>query len=409
MAEVGKVISGIKFVRKLGIGGFSEVWLGINEVTQLELAIKVIPKIFLENPQHMTLFNRELAIMKRTEHPLLITMFQMFQTSDFYYITMEYLPNGSLLDMIESSTFIVDSTARRIFMELVIAVQYLHHDLRIVHRDLKVGNVMMDKKGHIRLIDFGFSNQFDDDSTTLTTKCGTPAFTAPEIILGRPYKKSVDIWSLGIILYFMLSGKLPFQSDSVNETYQLIVNTEPDYSVIADADAADLIKRMLDKASQSRICINGIIDHPYFMKCAYTNFKNGLSKFQVIDRTILHRMTNEYGLDIDRVPDLVSSGDFTPEVAIYRQLKLAVLTSKLDDLFNGREANQMISRRSMSDLHKHVCDPRPIIREKPIPACEPRNRLNASLSSPKMMIAARKRSSLRANNGFKIANIGNIK
>jgi serine/threonine protein kinase len=133
---------------------------------------------------------------------------------------MELLENGSLIDAIHKNGNFPEIIAQKYFAEIFASVEYLHTEMRISHRDLKSENIMFDRNHTIRLIDFGLSSRFNLEDDTSKTKCGTPAYSAPEILLGKPYTKSVDFWSLGVILYHMLTGVLPFEGNNIDHLIQ---------------------------------------------------------------------------------------------------------------------------------------------------------------------------------------------
>jgi serine/threonine protein kinase len=129
---------------------------------------------------------------------------------------MEYLPNGTLHEFIKKYQKFEEDHAKRLFLQLIAVLDYLHHKKHIVHRDLKSENIMLDKNYNIRVVDFGFSRTFQSDDSLFYTKCGSLSFVAPEIIFGQPYNSKCDIWSSGIILYHMLCGKFPFDGKDLN-------------------------------------------------------------------------------------------------------------------------------------------------------------------------------------------------
>jgi serine/threonine protein kinase len=159
----------------------------------------------LNSHQGLTQINREISFLKMLNHPLVVSFYETTEDENNFYIIMEFLENGSLIDLIHKNDNFPESVAQRYFAEIFGSIEYLHAEMRISHRDLKPENIMLDGHDHVRIIDFGLSHCFNLEDDTFRTKCDTPAYCAPEILLGKPYTKSVDFWSVGIILYHMLT------------------------------------------------------------------------------------------------------------------------------------------------------------------------------------------------------------
>jgi serine/threonine protein kinase len=185
---------------------------------------------------------------------------------------MEYVPNGTLSNYIEQSISIDGNDVKLLFLQLMSVLDYLHNVKHIIHRDLKSQNIMLDKKYNIRVVDFGLSKIVQSDDLLHQTRCGTPLFTAPEIIVGNPYNNKCDIWSTGIILYHMLLGKLPFYDRNLNFLFQKIAFTESDFSGIS-ADLTSLIKGLLKKNPKERHSLSDILDSHCFQFTDYHRMK----------------------------------------------------------------------------------------------------------------------------------------
>ncbi|XP_071965698.1 testis-specific serine/threonine-protein kinase 5-like [Antedon mediterranea] len=206
---------GIQIGRTLGEGMFSKVVKVHSEKLNKDLAIKIISKENAPEEYTKKIIPREITIMKTLGHERLIGFEGALLTNKHTYIIMEYLPGGDLLDYINRKGHLSECESRRIFHQLLDVVTYLHN-LDIVHRDIKCENVLLDRQNNIKLADLGFST-FCDRSTLLDTACGSFVYTAPEIHEGICYDgKMADIWSMGIVIYAMLCGRLPFRDDDFN-------------------------------------------------------------------------------------------------------------------------------------------------------------------------------------------------
>ena len=280
--------------KQIGVGAFSSVWIGENNLSGVPVAVKIVPKSTIETPESVTRFQREISLEQKIYHPLISQFYEMIEDQKYYYIFMEYADNGDLATLLEDRGQLNENMCRFFFAQLVLAIEYLHNECRIVHRDLKPQNVLLDRYNNIRLTDFGLSNTFSDNNPVLNTGCGSPAFVAPEIAMGKSYTKAADIWSLGVMLYEMATGKLPFEGDDVHTIMTAIVHQEPLYPMTMSRELINLLKRMLCKSPEQRITIKEIRENewacPEFIQ-AMTNEINDVR---------LQNSENEFEHDIRR-------------------------------------------------------------------------------------------------------------
>lgn len=240
-------------LEQIGSGSNSDIFKATHVPTQIKVALK----ISIKNPDDKFL-EREINIHKSLNHPFICKYFTDIETDHLLIIVMEYIEGENLLAYAKKGISLKET--RDIFAQLVVALEYLH-DKDISHRDLKLENVMIDKFGHIRLIDFGFSSS----NTIMTTCCGSLPYCSPEILSDDNYTKSSDIWSLGVILYAIVIGHMPFYHSNVNTLTSIIISFDPPFPQNMNSDARDLIKRMLDKNPKSRITLEDIRNH-HFVK-----------------------------------------------------------------------------------------------------------------------------------------------
>ncbi|KAF5888651.1 NUAK family SNF1-like kinase 2, partial [Clarias magur] len=180
----------------------------LGKGTYGKVAIKSIKKENIKDEQDLTHIRREIEIMSSLNHPYIITIYEVFENKDKIVIVMEYASKGDLFDYI-SGRRVSEREARHIFRQIVSAVHYCHRN-GIVHRDLKLENILLDANGDVKIADFGLSNLYRRDEY-LQTYCGSPLYASPEIVNGRPYKgPEVDSWSLGVLLYALVHEAMPF-------------------------------------------------------------------------------------------------------------------------------------------------------------------------------------------------------
>eukprot|EP00163_Fabomonas_tropica_P010338 TRINITY_DN2044_c1_g1_i2.p1 TRINITY_DN2044_c1_g1~~TRINITY_DN2044_c1_g1_i2.p1 ORF type:complete len:272 (-),score=64.33 TRINITY_DN2044_c1_g1_i2:108-923(-) len=204
--------------------------------------------------------------LQKMQHPFLNQLVYSFQTDEHVVLVTNYLNGGDLFFHLNQQGVFSEETARFYAAELVLAFEYLH-DRTIVYRDLKPENVLLDKKGHVCLTDFGFcKEEVVSDSATMTI-CGTPNYMAPEMLLKKGYGNAIDWWSLGVLIYEMLTGGHPFAADNHMKTYQLIVKEEPFIPPYLSKNIQDLLSKLLTKDPTQRLGYNGadeIKSHPWF-------------------------------------------------------------------------------------------------------------------------------------------------
>ncbi|OHT17187.1 hypothetical protein TRFO_41232 [Tritrichomonas foetus] len=214
----------------------------------------------------MTDFNREVQIHMKLDHPFIAHFFGSFQQDDINVIVMEYIPGKSLLDLINSGRLSNEFEIAKIYCQIIAALDYLHNEKKVVHRDLKLENIIISPNNMVKIIDFGLSNI---SNGLLSTQCASFPYAAPELFLGEPYDSSIDIWASGVILYAMLTGSLPFEGEDVFQLANQIMNHEPDYSEIHSSYAVDLLQHVLEKNTHDRYNLTQIINHPFIKKSTF--------------------------------------------------------------------------------------------------------------------------------------------
>ncbi|XP_061104930.1 serine/threonine-protein kinase MARK2-like isoform X2 [Conger conger] len=236
-------IGNYRLLKTIGKGNFAKVKLARHVLTGKEVAVKIIDKTQLNSSSLQKLF-REVRIMKLLNHPNIVKLFEVIETEKTLYLVMEYASGGEVFDYLVAHGRMKEKEARAKFRQIVSAVQYCHQKC-IVHRDLKAENLLLDAEMNIKIADFGFSNEFTLGNK-LDTFCGSPPYAAPELFQGKKYDgPEVDVWSLGVILYTLVSGSLPFDGQNLKELRERVLRGKYRIPFYMSTDCENLLKKFL--------------------------------------------------------------------------------------------------------------------------------------------------------------------
>ncbi|OHT07931.1 CAMK family protein kinase [Tritrichomonas foetus] len=254
----------------LGAGSFSTVYKCYDQQTKKEYAIKVCPRSLFDNEKEYVRFQREMVIMTYLEHENIISLHDSFADDANFYLVGNLCKGGELTNYIGKSTPMDEEVAKEIFGQIVNAVLYLHsHD--IVHRDLKPQNIMFTEFPKVKLGDFGLSESTVNEKVT-NHFCGSVCFTSPECLKGIKHDpKKSDIWSLGVILYSMVVGTHPWNTNNENLMRRNILRAKYTVPRFVSKECADLIRKMMTLNTENRITIDKIINHQWFNEMFHKN------------------------------------------------------------------------------------------------------------------------------------------
>lgn len=290
-----KSIGDWDFVRTIGAGSMGKVKLARHNATNEKCAVKIVPraaklyqrahandppiKLSEEAAQRQKEFEKEIARDKRTIregalgrllfHPHICRLYEMVPMTNHYYMLFEYVEGGQLLDYIVSHGSLNEKYARKFARGIALALNYCHKN-NVVHRDLKIENIMINQKGDIKIIDFGLSNLYMPKNL-LKTYCGSLYFAAPELLSAKPYVgPEVDVWSFGVVLYVLVCGKVPFDDPVVSTLHEKIKKGHVEYPSFLSKECVSLLQRMLVVDPLHRATLEEVIQHPW-MNRGYDN------------------------------------------------------------------------------------------------------------------------------------------
>ncbi|KAL4505982.1 hypothetical protein ABPG72_013743 [Tetrahymena utriculariae] len=254
------------FDKVLGEGSFGIVKRAIKKDTGEAFAVKMIKKENLESDD-MNALQQEVEILTEIDHPNVVKLYEIYEDDAYFYMVLELMTGGELFQRIVEADHFSERQAAETIKPVVDALHYCHA-LNIAHRDLKPENLLYATKepgAVIKISDFGLARFVGEN--TMTTMCGTPGYVAPDIILGQGYDKTIDYWSVGVILYIMLCGFPPFYSENNDELFELIVQGKfefpsPAWDSISN-EAKDLIKGLLTVDPKKRFNYEKISAHPW--------------------------------------------------------------------------------------------------------------------------------------------------
>ena len=295
-----------KYGRLIGQGAFGKVNLGLNILTGRIVAVKSFNKNNSElTGDNMKKIKYETDLMKKLNHPNITKILEMFEDEKYFLIIMEYINGGNLFSFVKKRRKLSEKTAKFLFRQIILGIKYIHEQ-NIVHRDIKLENLLIDLNNNVKICDFGIGRKIENKNQLLHDQCGTLMYMAPEILLSTKEKGyegfPIDIWSAGISLYIMLSGILPFsykkkkhnkngeeieneeeeeEEESISsksktkkkedDNFELqysIVYREPKYIENISDEARDLLKGLLNKDPKRRLTVEQILNHPWL-----SNFK----------------------------------------------------------------------------------------------------------------------------------------
>ena len=292
-----------KYGRLIGQGAFGKVNLGLNVLTGRVVAIKSFNKKNLNSPnnENMKKIIYETNLMRKLNHPNITKILEMFEDEKYILIIMEYINGGNLFSFVKKRRKLTEKISKFLFKQIILGIKHIHSQ-NIVHRDVKLENILIDLNNTIKICDFGIGRILSSPDELIHDQCGTPMYMAPEILLSskeKGYKGfPVDIWSAGIALYIMLSGTLPFSVKNENDSFldgnnnnnkkknialkKAIINNEPKRIEKISDNARDLLMGLLNKDPNKRLTCDEILKHPWLNNEDINNKHHLFTKAEMI-------------------------------------------------------------------------------------------------------------------------------
>ncbi|XP_023703569.1 serine/threonine-protein kinase SIK3 isoform X4 [Cryptotermes secundus] len=348
--------------RTIGKGNFAVVKLATHVVTKTKVAIKIIDKTKLDEENLKKIF-REIQIMMELRHPHIIRLYQVMETEKMIYLVTEYASGGEIFDHLVANGRMSEVEARRMFHQIVAAVNYCHKR-NVVHRDLKAENLLLDFKMDIKLADFGFSNHYKPGQV-MSTWCGSPPYAAPELFEGREYDgPKTDIWSMGVVLYVLVCGALPFDGTTLQSLRTRVISGKFRIPFFMSADCEHLIRHMLVVDPERRLGIKQILHHRWMLQ---GDMDTGVQKIlsdtentevpPPVNNLVLEHMLQLPGLDKEMILKSVHSNSFGNISAIYH-----LLVDKLErqDLTRSSSNIPLVATQRKASITTGVVDRSPV-------------------------------------------------
>ncbi|OCH85271.1 Pkinase-domain-containing protein [Obba rivulosa] len=259
---------------KLGEGGFARVY-EIRDAYGARLACKVVTKSSLKTKKAKTKLYAEIKIHKALNHPNIVQFQDCFDDDEHVYMTLELCPNGSLMDMLRARKRFTEPEARFFMVQLIGACHYMHTH-QVIHRDLKLGNIFLDKTMNVKVGDFGLAALIESPGERKKTICGTPNYIAPEVLFdtANGHSFEVDTWSIGVILYTLVVGRPPFQTKNVKEIYDRIQKNEYEFPPdrVVSLEVQHLVSQILTLDPSQRPSLHEILSHAWFTRGAIPSY-----------------------------------------------------------------------------------------------------------------------------------------
>ncbi|KAI9573605.1 kinase-like domain-containing protein [Boletus coccyginus] len=271
-------IDDFELITVIGKGSFGKVMQVRKRDTMRIYALKTIRKAHIVDRKEITHTLAERLVLARVNNPFIVPLKFSFQSEQKLYLVLAFVNGGELFHHLQREQRFNEERSRFYSAELLLALEHLH-ELDVVYRDLKPENILLDYTGHIALCDFGLCKLNMKDSDTTNTFCGTPEYLAPEILNGQGYNKVIDWWTLGVLLYEMLSGLPPFYDEVTDKMYQKILTDPLVFGSEFGSGARSILTSLLDRDPTRRLGVNGaeeIKKHPFFEK--HLDFKKLLQK-----------------------------------------------------------------------------------------------------------------------------------
>jgi len=286
--------------RLLGKGAFGKVSLGMHRLTGKLIAIKCINKQYLTDEASKQKVMKEFSILKNLRHPNIIRLYESFESTKHILTVIELCTGGDLLNFVRQRKRLDEKLAKFVFKKLILGLDHCHSK-GVLHRDIKLDNILLNSAGELKIGDFGVS-RLVKKGELIMEQCGTPAYIAPEILRDKGYEGfSADIWSSGVALYAMLYGTVPFKANDMKDLHKLIMKAKYNLKEDISIKARDLLTRILQRNPRKRMTIPEILEHEWMQ-----DVDESVSLFSSGEKEQLNKEYN-YGCDRIKFSDEVET------------------------------------------------------------------------------------------------------
>ena len=320
-----------KFLKE---GSSSKIFLAKSKYTGEYVVIKVLSKNRLKNNlEDLLLITKQMETLKILKHRNIVSLYEIYESSKNFYFITEYLSGKDLIERIIKKKRFTEEEALRIFFQLLDAMTYMHK-MNICHRNIRTEHILFDKNNRPKIIGFGYST-FYERNKKIEGSYGSLCYACPEIIDESPYNPELaDVWSLGVILYVLICGYLPFSDDDDNKNKILIENAKIDFPKEISNKLKDLIRHMLDKNPAKRYNFQKISKHPWIKPYSESLFSGGINIHKNIfpvDERLLN-IVNQYGFDKDKIKNDLIQNKYNIGTGVYKQIVRKLLDLKMKNI-----------------------------------------------------------------------------
>ncbi|XP_036973063.1 serine/threonine-protein kinase NIM1 [Acanthopagrus latus] len=255
---IGRRVGFYKVRGEIGCGTFSRVKLAFHALTKDKVALKILDKTRLDS-QAQRLLSREISSMEVLRHPNVVCLYEVVEMPSRLYLVLEYAGGGDLHNKICNEGKLSDTTSKITFAQILSAIKYMH-SLNVIHRDLKAENVLFTSSGCVKVADFGFSTQIPNRNDALDTFCGSPPYAAPELFKDECYQgPPVDVWAMGVLLFFMVTGTMPFRAETMGKLRRCIIDAAYMVPPWVPGPCQRLIKGILKTSPTDRYAVDQML------------------------------------------------------------------------------------------------------------------------------------------------------
>ena len=254
-----------KIGKVMGKGAFGKVNLAIHRLSEKFVALKSINKTYLSEEASKRKVMQEFNILRRTRHRNIVRLYESFETQQHIVFVMEICGAGDLLTYVRRRRKLKEDVAKHVFRQIIEGLKYCHSK-NILHRDIKLDNILLTSEGDVKICDFGVS-KLVKKGEIMTEQCGTPAYIAPEVFENKGYEGyASDAWSAGVVLYAMLYGTVPFKASNMTELQKQITKCQTTFKDEISEEAISLLKGILERDPTKRLTTTEILRHPWMIE-----------------------------------------------------------------------------------------------------------------------------------------------